>query len=238
VSDTTNSTKPLVIGIAGGTGSGKTTIARNIVAEFRSTDVSHIQHDAYYRDRPDLTDEERARVNYDHPDSLDNGLLVHHLNELLAGRPIERPNYDFRTHRRTVDTTAVQNTPIVIVEGILIFADPALVSRFDICIFVDTPADIRILRRIRRDMEARGRTFEEIRQQYYATVRPMHLAFVEPCRRVADLIIPEGGNIRIAIEVIVDRIRREWVTLKEAERRYNDPETLNVSGTRREAESS
>lgn len=235
VSDITPSTKPLVIGIAGGTGSGKTTIARNIVAEFRSTDVSHIQHDAYYRDRADLTAEERARVNYDHPDSLDNALLVAHLDALLAGRPIERPNYDFRTHRRTVETTSVRNTPIVIVEGILIFADPALVSRFDICIFVDTPADIRILRRIRRDMEARGRTFEEIRQQYYETVRPMHLAFVEPSRRVADLIIPEGGNNRVAIEVIVDRIRRELLTLTEAERRHDDPQTLDIAQTRREA---
>ncbi len=227
-------TKPLVIGIAGGTGSGKTTIARSIVAEFRAADVSHMQHDAYYRDRADLTAEERARVNYDHPDSLDNALLVDHLDELLAGRPIARPNYDFRTHRRTVATTPVRDTPIVIVEGILIFADPALVSRFDIKIFVDTPADIRILRRIRRDMESRGRTFEEIRVQYYETVRPMHLAFVEPSRRVADLIIPEGGNTRVAIEVIVDRIRRELVTLGDNERRSSDPDTDDTARARRD----
>ena len=227
-------TKPLVIGIAGGTGSGKTTIARAIVAEFRAADVAYIQHDAYYRDRPDLTDDERARVNYDHPDSLDNALLVAHLDELLAGRSVARPNYDFRTHRRTVETTAVRDTPIVIVEGILIFADPALVSRFDIKVFVDTPADIRILRRIRRDMESRGRTFEEIRVQYYETVRPMHQAFVEPSRRVADLIIPEGGNTRVAIEVIVDRIRRELVTLSDNNRRSGDRDSDNSARARRD----
>ncbi|MCB9739278.1 MAG: uridine kinase [Deltaproteobacteria bacterium] len=202
-------TKPLVIGIAGGTGSGKSTIARAIVSEFRGEDVIHIQHDAYYRDRADLTAEQRARVNYDHPDSLDNALLVEHLDALLAWRSIERPNYDFVTHRRTPRYTPVAPTPIVIVEGILLFEDRRLVDRFDIKLFVDTPADIRILRRIRRDMKERGRSFDEIRKQYYETVRPMHEAFVEPTRRLADLIIPEGGNNRVAIEVIVDRIRRD-----------------------------
>lgn len=201
--------KPLVIGIAGGTGSGKSTIARAIVSEFRGEDVIHIQHDAYYRDRPDLTPEQRARVNYDHPSSLDNALLVEHLDTLLGWRRIERPNYDFVTHRRKANCTAVEPAPIVIVEGILLFEDRRLVDRFDIKLFVDTPADIRILRRIRRDMKERGRSFDEIRKQYYETVRPMHEAFVEPTRRLADLIIPEGGNNRVAIEVIVDRIRRD-----------------------------
>ncbi|MCO4762160.1 MAG: uridine kinase [Myxococcales bacterium] len=228
-----SSTKPLVIGIAGGTGSGKTTIAVKIVGELRSSDVSHMQHDSYYRDRDDLSAEQRALVNYDHPDSLDNTLLIEHIDDLLAGRPIACPNYDFRTHRRTATTTPVRATPIIIIEGILIFADPELVERMDIKIFVDTPADIRILRRIRRDMELRGRTFEEVRQQYYATVRPMHLAFVEPSRRVADLIIPEGGNNRVAIEVIVDRIRRELLTLKDDTRRFDDPESVDVAAARR-----
>ncbi|HAN32380.1 MAG TPA: uridine kinase [Myxococcales bacterium] len=214
--------KPLVIGIAGGTGSGKTTIARAIVSQFRPEDVTHIQHDAYYRDRPDLSDEEREKVNYDHPDSLDNALLTTHIDHLVQGEPIGRPNYDFVTHRRQSQKTAIQPTPIVIVEGILIFADPALVERLDIKLFVDTPADIRILRRIRRDMERRGRTFDDVRRQYYATVRPMHLAFVEPSRRVADLIIPEGGNTRVAIEVIVDRIRRELVGLSAQTNRVSD----------------
>ncbi len=232
-SSTHNSTKPLVIGIAGGTGSGKTTIARKIVGEFRSEDVTHVQHDAYYRDQRDLSAEERARVNYDHPDSLDNALLVDHLDELLAGRAVGCPTYDFVTHSRLQRTTLLRPTPIVIVEGILIFADPRLVSRMDIKLFVDTPADIRILRRIRRDMEKRGRTFDEVRQQYYATVRPMHLAFVEPSRRVADLIIPEGGNNRVAIEVIVDRIRRELVSRSDAERRASDPEGQDLSEARR-----
>ena len=225
--------KPLVIGIAGGTGSGKTTIARAIVGQFRREDVTHIQHDAYYRDRPDLTAEERAKVNYDHPDSLDNQLMIEHIDQLVSGQAVGRPNYDFRTHRRTEERTHLEPTPIVIVEGILIFADKQLVDRFDIKLFVDTPADIRILRRIRRDMEQRGRSFDEIRRQYYDTVRPMHLAFVEPSRRVADLIIPEGGNNRVAIEVIVDRIRRELVGLASANRRHDDPRDQLLAHQRR-----
>ena len=201
--------KPLVIGIAGGTGSGKSTIARQIVAHFRDEHVGLLQHDSYYRDRPQLNADERAAVNYDHPDSLENALLIAHIDELLHSRPVEVPIYDFVSHRRQQTTTALTPRPILIVEGILLFVDTALCERFDIKLYVDTPADIRILRRIRRDMELRGREFEDIRQQYYATVRPMHEAFVEPSRRFADLIIPEGGSNRVAIGVIVDKIRGE-----------------------------
>lgn len=201
--------KPLVIGIAGGTGSGKSTVARHIVARFRDEHVGMLQHDSYYRDRPDLTAEQRAAVNYDHPDSLENKLLLRHVDALIAGQPVEVPIYDFVTHRRKELTRALDPTPILIVEGILLFADPKLRDRLDIKLYVDTPADIRILRRIRRDMTDRGREFEDIRQQYYKTVRPMHEAFVEPARRFADLIIPEGGSNRVAIDVIVDKIGRE-----------------------------
>ncbi len=201
--------RALVIGIAGGTGSGKTTIAKSIIAELQSEDVAYIQHDAYYRDRPDLTADERQRVNYDHPDSLDNALLIEHLDRLLSGRGVDRPNYDFVSHRRAAEVTPMEPRPVVIVEGILIFVDAGLRQRMDIKLFIDTPADIRILRRIRRDMAQRGRTFDDIRRQYYETVRPMHEAFVSPTRRWADLIIPEGGNAKVAVEVIVDKIHRQ-----------------------------
>lgn len=199
--------RPLVLGIAGGTGSGKTTVAQRIVAHFRPGDVCHIQHDAYYRHRPDLSFEERQSVNYDHPDSLDNDLLIAHLDALIAGEPIQRPNYDFETHLRTEKTSEVLPVPIVLLEGILIFADERLVERMDLKLFVDTPPDIRVLRRVRRDMQKRGREFEDVRQQYYKTVRPMHIAFVEPSKSKADLIIPEGGSNAVAIGVIVERIR-------------------------------
>jgi len=201
--------RPLVIGISGGTGSGKTTIARSIIARLPAESVSMIQHDAYYRDLSDLTEEDRAEVNFDHPDSLDNDLLVEHLDQLGLGKSVERPNYDFVHHRREEHTTPINATPIIIVEGILIFADPRLSDRFDIRLFIDTPADIRILRRIRRDMEHRGRSFDDVREQYYKTVRPMHEAFVAPSRRHAHLIIPEGGNRSVAIEVIQERIAGE-----------------------------
>jgi uridine kinase len=201
--------KPLVIGIGGGTGAGKTTIARAITSELDAGSVAYLQHDAYYRDRPDLSDEDRAKVNYDHPDSLENELLVQHIDALCRGEAVERPNYDFVQHRRRQETTLVEPAAVVVVEGILLFADIALNARYDIKIFIDTPADIRVLRRIRRDLEKRGRSFEDVRRQYYATVRPMHEAFVEPTKYKADLIIPEGGNTRVAIDLIVQRIRGE-----------------------------
>ena len=200
--------RPLIIGIAGGTGAGKTTIARTVVAELAGESVTLIEHDHYYRDRPDLPFEARAQLNYDHPDSLESELLATHLDALARCESVQRPNYDFMLHRRTDNTTRVDPPRVVVVEGILIFAEPALRERFDVKIFVDTPADIRVLRRIRRDMERRGRQFDDIRRQYLKTVRPMHEAFVEPSRRFADLIIPEGGNNRVAIELVVERLRK------------------------------
>jgi uridine kinase len=198
-----------IIGIAGGTGAGKSTIARRLIEALPSGSIAALQHDSYYRDRPDLSPHERERVNYDHPDSLDNGLLLHHIAELKAGRAVEMPVYDFVMHRRAAITKRVEPRPVIIVEGILIFVDPLLRDTMDIKIYVDTDADVRVFRRIRRDMEYRGRTFESVRQQYYSTVRPMHLEFVEPSKRWADLIIPEGngGNLEIALSVIVERIR-------------------------------
>ncbi len=207
--DTPQEKKPLIIGIAGGTGAGKTTIAKAIVGELPQGAVAFIQHDAYYRDRPDLEAEQRAAVNYDHPESLDNQLLCAHLRTLMDGLPIDRPNYDFVTHRRAVQTTTTNPAPVVVVEGILIFAVAALRDLLDIKLFIDTPADIRVLRRIRRDIEQRGREFEDIRRQYYSTVRPMHETFVEPSKLKADLIVPEGGNFKVAIDLVAQRIRAE-----------------------------
>lgn len=199
--------RPLVIGIAGGTGSGKTTIAQRIAAALPTEAVTTIEHDAYYRDRPDLAPAERAQLNFDHPDSLETELLIAHLRELKAGRPVEVPIYDFTTHRRRPESHRVAPTPVLIVEGILVFVDEQLRAELDIKIFVDTDADIRVFRRIRRDIEQRGRTFQSVREQYYRTVRPMHLQFVEPSKRWADLIIPEGGNNEVALELIIARLQ-------------------------------
>ncbi|MGD8861581.1 MAG: uridine kinase [Myxococcales bacterium] len=196
----------LVVGIAGGTGSGKTTVAERIASAFTERDVVLLQHDSYYRPRPDLTSEQRDRLNFDHPDALDNALLVQHLDTLRRGRPIEVPIYDYVTHLRKADTRHVEPAPVVLVEGILVFVDAALRERFDVKLFVDTDADIRVLRRVRRDMEERGRTFEQVREQYYETVRPMHLQFVEPSKRWADVIIPEGGDNRVAIDLVLHRL--------------------------------
>ncbi len=182
----------LVIGIAGGTGSGKTTIARKIQAGLPAETVDRLEHDSYYRDRQDLTYEERCLLNFDHPSSLETSLLAEHLKALRAGQAIDTPSYDFTTHTRARDSRRVE---------------PALREQMDIKIFVDTDADIRAFRRIRRDIEQRGRTFDSIREQYYATVRPMHLQFVEPSKRWADLIIPEGGDNRVALDVLIAKIQ-------------------------------
>lgn len=197
---------PLVLGIAGGTGSGKTTIAQKVVEAVRP-DVAMIDHDAYYRDQGHLPFEARAQVNFDHPDALDNELLAEHVRTLKRGQAIEKPVYDFKTHTRTEETVRVEPAPVIVVEGILTLAIAVLREVYDVKIFVDTAADIRLMRRIRRDLEQRGRTFSEVRRQYYETVRPMHLAFVEPSKRHADIIIPEGGSNRIAIELVVSHLR-------------------------------
>lgn len=197
----------LFIGIAGGTGSGKSTIAANIAQGLPTEAVTVIDNDAYYKDHAELPFEEREKVNYDHPDALDNGLLARHLDRLRAGEAVEIPQYDFTTHTRRPETRRVEPLPLVIVEGILVFVDEAIRSRLDVKIFVDTDADIRVFRRIRRDLEQRGRSFQSIRDQYYTTVRPMHLQFVEPSKRWADLIIPEGGNNHVALDMILGKLR-------------------------------
>lgn len=196
----------ITVGIAGGTGSGKTTVAKRIGQALPSSAVSTIEHDAYYRDRHDLSADERAMVNYDHPDSLETELLVQHIDRLRAGETVDVPIYDFKSHKRAEESRRVAPTPIVLVEGILVFVDARLRERLDMKLFVDTDADIRIFRRIRRDMEHRGRTFDSVREQYYKTVRPMHLEFVEPSKRTADLIIPEGGNNTVAIDLIITKL--------------------------------
>lgn len=196
----------ITVGIAGGTGSGKTTVAKRIAQALPSSAVSTIEHDAYYRDRHDLSADERAMVNYDHPDSLETELLVQHIDRLRAGETVDVPIYDFKSHKRAEESRRVAPTPIVLVEGILVFVDARLRERLDMKLFVDTDADIRIFRRIRRDMEHRGRTFDSVREQYYKTVRPMHLEFVEPSKRTADLIIPEGGNNTVAIDLIITKL--------------------------------
>ena len=196
----------LVVGIAGGTGSGKTTVAKTIAAALPARGVAMIEYDSYYRDRPDLSAEAAPLLNFDHPDALETELLVEHLGQLKAGRAVDVPIYDFKTHSRRVDSRRVEPAPVVIVEGILVFVDPRVRERLDMKIFVDTDPDIRVFRRIRRDMEQRGRTFEAIREQYYKTVRPMHLQFVEPSKRWADLIIPEGGNNKVALDLIIAKL--------------------------------
>ncbi|NCQ59981.1 MAG: uridine kinase [Myxococcales bacterium] len=198
---------PFVIGIAGGTGSGKTTIARRIAASVPAESVSTLEHDSYYCDRPDLTYEERCALNFDHPHSLETPLLAQHLTELRAGQAVDAPIYDFKTHTRSDESRRVEPTPVIVVEGILVLAERSLRELFDIKIFVDTDADIRVFRRIRRDIEQRGREFESIREQYYRTVRPMHLRFVEPSKRWADIIIPEGGDNRVALDLVLTKLR-------------------------------
>lgn len=199
-------TAPLFVGIAGGTGSGKTTIAAKIAAGLPSTGVTTIDHDAYYKHHPDMPFKEREQLNYDHPDALDNDLLITHLDALRAGHTTQIPIYDFVSHSRMATTRTVQPAPIVIVEGILVFVDESVRNRLDVKIFVDTDADIRVFRRIRRDMQDRGRTFQQVRDQYYRSVRPMHLQYVEPSKRWADLIIPEGGNNQVALDLVLGRL--------------------------------
>jgi uridine kinase len=200
-----NPDRPLFIGIAGGSGSGKTTIAEDVVERLDGK-VAIVQHDAYYRHMPELSYEERTKVNYDHPNSLETELLVEHLMALRSGKPIERPVYDFAVHLRSDDTIRIEPAPVVVVEGILVLSEPELRSELDLKIFVDTDPDVRLARRLERDIEERGRTPESVVAQYFATVRPMHIAYVESSKRYADLIIPEGYNPR-AVATVVELIR-------------------------------
>lgn len=198
----------LFVGVAGGTGSGKTTVARKIAAALPDGSVTLVEYDAYYRDLSEhLTIGERGALNFDHPDSLDAPLLAEHLRALRDGRTIDAPIYDFKTHRRLPESRPIKPTPVIVVEGILLFAEPRLRDQLDIKLFVDTDADIRVFRRIRRDIEQRGRTFESVREQYYRTVRPMHLQFVEPSKRWADLIIPEGAANQVALDLVIAKLQ-------------------------------
>ena len=199
--------RSIVIGVAGGTGSGKTTVANEILERVGAKHIAYIPHDAYYRDHSTMALEKRAQVNYDHPDSLETELLVEHLKELRAGRAIDVPVYDFTTHARTRRTRRVGPAPVVLVEGILVFVERELREMFDVKLYIDTAADVRFIRRLRRDIEDRGRSAESVCDQYLSTVRPMHLEFVEPSKRYADVIIPEGGFNEVAIAMVADRIR-------------------------------
>lgn len=197
----------MIIGICGGTGSGKTTVANRILESVSASEVVFIQQDSYYRNLKDLPLDFRKVANFDHPDALDNDLLVHHVRKLKLDEPVELPIYDFKTHTRLNETRRVEPKPIVIVEGILIFADPRLLEQMDIKVFVDTPDDIRFIRRLRRDIAERGRTVESVIEQYIATVRPMHMQFIEPSKRHADVIIPEGGHNLVSVDLISGKIR-------------------------------
>jgi uridine kinase len=197
---------PLVIGLAGGTGSGKTTVANVILQRVGPERIAYVPHDAYYRNAAELAAGPGAAINWDHPDALDTDLMVAQVAELKAGRAVALPVYDFTTNTRTAATRPVAPQPIILVEGILIFAHASLRALFDMKIFVDTDADLRLIRRLRRDIEERGRTAESVIRQYLATVRPMDLEFVEPSKRYADIIVPEGGRNEVAMEMIVARI--------------------------------
>jgi uridine kinase len=197
--------RPLFIGLAGGSGSGKTTIASEVVERLEGR-VAVVHHDAYYRHMPQLSFEERTRVNYDHPDSLETELLIKHLESLRSGLAIDHPVYDFASHLRSDETVRIEPGRVVIVEGILVLSDPGLRSELDLKIFVDTDPDLRLARRLQRDITERGRSVESVIDQYLATVRPMHLEYVDPSRRYADLVIPEGYNAA-AVATVVELIR-------------------------------
>ena len=201
--------KPILIGITGGTGSGKSTIAGEIYKAFPDNCIAMIQQDMYYKDQSHLTMDERVKTNYDHPHAFDNDLLVEHLQSLLNGKAIEKPIYNFAIHNREEKTVRVDPRDIIIVEGILVLEDPRVRELLDIKIFVDTDADLRILRRLVRDIDERGRTVESVIDQYISVVRPMHLQFIEPTKRYADLIIPEGGSNTVAIDILVSKIKNE-----------------------------
>jgi uridine kinase len=202
----TNKSTPLVIGVAGGSGSGKTTVADMVLKRVGRQRIAYLPHDAYYRELTKLPPNQRAEVNFDHPDSLESEMLRDHILQLKEWQAVELPVYDFTTHSRTQETIHVDARRVILVEGILIFADPILRSLFDVKIFVDTDADIRFIRRLHRDITERGRTTDTVINQYLTTVRPMHLEFVEPSKRYADIIIPEGGLNKVAMDMVIARI--------------------------------
>jgi uridine kinase len=197
----------MIIGICGGTGSGKTTVANKILESVSAADVAFLQQDSYYRNRAELPLDYRRQVNFDHPGAIDNDLLIAHLRALKAGQAVELPLYDFKNHVRLQETQRMEPKLIIILEGILIFAEQRMLDEMDIKVFVDTPDDIRFIRRLRRDVAERGRTVESVIEQYLETVRPMHMQFVEPSKRVADVIIPEGGYNLVSIDLLSGKIR-------------------------------
>jgi len=198
---------PLVIGIAGGSGSGKTTVAQEILQRVGPDRIAFLQHDSYYKDLSGLPPVQRIQVNFDHPNSLETELLIQHIASLRDGKPAEVPIYDFSTHSRTSQTYTVQPRTVILVEGILIFTEAALRSMFDVKIFVDTDADLRFIRRLQRDISERGRTVQSVIDQYLGTVKPMHLEFVEPSKRYADIIVPQGGHNDVAIDMLLTLAR-------------------------------
>ena len=219
----------MIIGICGGTGSGKTTVANRILASVEARDVAFIQQDSYYRNLDQLPLDIREVVNFDHPDAIDNDLFIEHIKALKAGRAVELPVYDFKTHMRLPQTKRQEPKPITIVEGILIFAEPRLLELMDVKVFVDTPDDIRFIRRLSRDVAERGRTVETVIEQYLSTVRPMHMQFVEPSKRQADVIIPEGGHNLVSIDLLSGKIRERL-----ANERQQATGSAQAVGARRE----
>jgi uridine kinase len=200
--------KPLLIGIAGGSGSGKSTVARNVASALGAASVAFIDMDAYYHGQAHLSVEERRKINFDHPNAIDWDLLLAHLSALAAGKAIEKPEYDFTTHTRSARTTHTPAADVVVVDGILVLTDPRIRALCDVKVFVEVDADVRLIRRLRRDIAERDRPLEEIIEQYLTTVRPMHLEFVEPSKRYADVIVPRGGDNTVAIEMIAAKIRQ------------------------------
>jgi uridine kinase len=199
--------RPVVMGVAGGSGSGKSTVVREVSRALTRGTTSVLHHDSYYRDLEHLSFEERVRVNFDHPDALETELMVAHVAGLLKGVAAEVPTYDFSTHTRAPTVVHMTPTPLVVLDGILVLADTRLRELMDVKVFVDTEADVRLMRRLRRDVEERGRTAASVLDQYEATVRPMHLEFVEPSKRHADLVVPEGGYNRVAVDLLVTKLR-------------------------------
>lgn len=200
--------RPILIGITGGTGSGKSTVAKEIYKKFDRDCIAMIEQDSYYKDQSHLSMEERIKTNYDHPNAFDTALLIEHLKDLLKGKPIEKPIYDFEIHNRKKETIRVEPREIIIVEGILILQEEKVRDLLDIKIYVDTDADVRIIRRILRDINERGRTVDSVINQYLNVVRPMHMQFTEPTKRYADIIIPEGGHNKVAIDIMVANIKQ------------------------------
>ena len=199
--------KPVVIGVAGGSGSGKTSVTKAIYESFKGHSILMIEQDYYYKDQSDLPFEERLKTNYDHPLAFDNDLLIEHLNRLLEYKPIEKPVYDYAMHTRSEDVIHVEPKDVIILEGILILEDERLRDLMDIKLYVDTDADLRIIRRLMRDIKERGRSMDSVIEQYVNVVRPMHNQFIEPTKRYADVIIPEGGHNRVAIDLMVTKIQ-------------------------------